>query len=394
MNLKNNLSLIYIISSLMWVRFFIPVLALFYIASQVPLEQFAVIMSVFALATLILEIPSGVVADLIGRKKVLLLARFLYIIEIFLIAFYNGFWVFLIAKIISGIGVSLSSGANEALLYDTLKRLNKEQEHKRISGKIFMITNISTAFVFIIGAFLFSINNKLPAVASLPFISLGFVLTFFLKEPYAINHRVNLRNAYLHLKTGLIYFLHHDYVKFLVFFSIPIASGISIILSISSAYFEKIMIPVALIGIFAFISSMITAYFSKKAHRFEKRLGDKKSLYLIQALVVAGIFLMSLMINYFGVIFYFLIPLSSGFFGVLINHYMNSHIETSHRATMLSIKNLADNLGIFILFLAVGYMTKIRSMQTSLAILGIIFVIYSVILFLYSKRLRISQICK
>lgn len=394
MNLKHNIPLIYTISSLMWMRFFIPVLALFYIASQVPLEQFAVIMSVFALATLILEVPSGVIADFIGRKKVLLLARFLYIIEIFLIAFYNGFWVFLIAKILSGIGVSLSSGANEALLYDTLKRLNKEEEHKRISGNLFTITNISTAFVFVIGAFLFSINNKLPAVVSLPLISLGFVLTFFLKEPYAVNHRVSFRNAYLHLKEGLIYFWHHDYVKFLIFFSIPIATGISIMLSISSAYFEKIMIPVALIGILAFISSMITAYSSKKAHRFEKRLGDKRSLYIIQAFVIVGIFLMSLMINYFGVIFYLLIPLAAGFFGVLINHYMNKHIETSHRATMLSIKNLADNIGIFILFLALGYMTKIRSMQMSLAILGIIFVIYSVILFLYSKRLRISQICK
>lgn len=375
-------------------RFFIPILALFYIASQVPLEQFAVIMSVFALATLILEIPSGVVADLIGRKKVLLLARFLYIIEIFLIAFYNGFWVFLIAKIISGIGVSLSSGANEALLYDTLKKLNKEEEHKRISGNIFTITNISTAFVFIIGAFLFSINNKLPAVVSLPLISLGFVLTFFLREPYAINQRISFRNAYHHLKEGIIYFWHHDYVKFLVFFSLPIATGISIILSISSAYFEKIMIPVALIGIIAFISSMITAYSSKKAQRLEKRLGDKKSLYLIQAFVVSGIFLMSLMINYFGVIFYLLIPLAAGFFGVLINHYMNRHIETSHRATMLSIKNLADNIGIFILFPAVGYMTKISSMQMSLSMFGIIFVIYAVILFLYSKRLRLSQICK
>ena len=72
---EKNINLNYIISSLMWGRFFIPVLALFYIASQVPLEQFAIIMSVFSLSILLLEIPTGVLSDLIGRKKTLLLSR-------------------------------------------------------------------------------------------------------------------------------------------------------------------------------------------------------------------------------------------------------------------------------------------------------------------------------
>src|SRR3989344_7479236 len=92
---ERNITLNYIIGSLMWGRFFIPVLALFYIASQVSLEQFAIIMSVFAFTTLILEIPTGVIADLLGKKKTLLLSRLMYVIEIVIIAFGNGFWPFL-----------------------------------------------------------------------------------------------------------------------------------------------------------------------------------------------------------------------------------------------------------------------------------------------------------
>ena len=122
---RHNVPLMYVLGSLMWGRFFIPVLALFYIASQVPIEQFAIIMSVFALSTLLLEIPSGVIADLLGKKKTLLIGRFCYIIEIFMIAFYDGFWIFLVAKVVSGIGVSLNSGTNSALLFDTLKKMRK-----------------------------------------------------------------------------------------------------------------------------------------------------------------------------------------------------------------------------------------------------------------------------
>ena len=69
---ERNIVLNYIIGCLMWGRFFIPVLALFYIASQVSLAQFTVIMAIFSFTTLVLEIPTGVVADLLGKKKTLL----------------------------------------------------------------------------------------------------------------------------------------------------------------------------------------------------------------------------------------------------------------------------------------------------------------------------------
>ena len=55
------------------------------------------------------------------------ICRFLYIIESFILAFFNGFWPLLIAKIVSGVGVSLNSGTVEAFLYDTLKRQKREK---------------------------------------------------------------------------------------------------------------------------------------------------------------------------------------------------------------------------------------------------------------------------
>ena len=77
---ERNIKLNYIIGSLMWGRFFIPILALFYIASQVTLEQFTIIMAVFAFSTFVLEIPTGVIADLLGKKKALLISRAMYVI--------------------------------------------------------------------------------------------------------------------------------------------------------------------------------------------------------------------------------------------------------------------------------------------------------------------------
>jgi len=390
MNIKFNIPLMYAIASLMWARFFLPVLALFYIASQVSIEQFTIIMGAFALANFILEIPTGVIADLIGKKKTLLIGRSMYVIEILIIAFMNGFWPFLIAKVISGIAVSFVSGANEAMLYDTLKKQGRVHEHKKVTGIMFTLTNISMAFVFIIGAYLFSINNKLPAFVSLPFIVVGVILTCFLQEPYKSKKKVTFTNAWLHFKEGLACVRHNPVLKYLIAFSMVIVALIDINTSVSSAYFEKILIPVAYIGAFAFAASMLIALVSRKVHTLEHRIGDKRSLQLILALMILGMLLMSLLIQYYGVLFYFIISISVGFYFVLVNHYVNVHVDTAHRATIISIKHMAVQLAAFLLFPMFGHVTKKYSMGTAYWAFGIFLVAYSVFLYLYSRNIKIG----
>ncbi len=383
---ERNIKLNYIIGSLMWGRFFIPVLALFYIASQVTLEQFTIIMGVFALSTLIFEIPTGVIADLLGKKKTLLISRTMYVIEIILIAFFDGFWVFLVAKIISGIGVSFSSGTNQALLYDSLKRLKKEKEYKKISGLSNAISKISMAFVFIIGAYLFTLNHKLPAILSLPLITLGFILTFFIKEPYIAKKKVNLQNSLIHLKEGLKYFKKNYYLKYLAFFTFLIGSTISMMLSLSSKYFELILIPITFIGIISFILNLASAYSARKAHFLEEKFGEKNSIFLTIILTFFSVFLMSFLIPYIGVFFFLILVFVRGFYEVIIGDYVNRHIETSHRATMLSINNMFDNIGIFILFPIIGYINKIYSWKLSILSFSIFILICCFFLIIYYKN--------
>ncbi|MBW3004593.1 MFS transporter [Candidatus Woesearchaeota archaeon] len=388
--LERNIWLLCLISSLNWMRFFIPVLALFYIASQVPLEQFTIIMGVFSLAILLLEVPSGVIADLVGRKTTIALSCLCFTIELILIAFYNGFWIFLVAKIISGIGVSLYSGADQAFLYDSLKKLKREKDYKNIAGICHMIENVVMAVTFIIGAYLFTINAKLPALLSIPFAAISFLLCFFLTEPYKSSKGLGFKQAYVHLKEGMTYFWHHSYVKYLVLYSWPIAATIAMMRSLSSVYHEAILIPISLMGIIVFVGSMLTAYAAKKTQEIEEKHGERKMMLYIQLAMIFAVFGMSLMIDYIGVAFYWLICFGTGFFNVLINHYTNKHIETSHRATMLSIKNFFDNLAIFVFFPVLGYVTKAKSMSLAFTFWGILLVFFVVGLWIYARILRMD----
>ncbi len=357
MNLERNIPLMYTIGSLMWMRFFIPVLALFYIASQVSLQEFTIIMAVFSLVILLFEIPSGVLADVFGKKNTLLLGRAMFVVEVAMIAFFDGFWAFLIAKTISGIGVSLNSGSNSALLYETLQELGREKEHKKISGTLAMISNISMAVVFISGSFLFTIHHKLPAYVSLPLITFGFFLTFFLQEPND-NHKSKLfKDSFKYMKEAISLFKKSKVLRLIMISSVAIMASISVVLSMSSDYLAAVQVPVGLIGTVAFIGSLFMAYGSGKASVMEEIYGEKKSLYGSFFLIIFTLVLLSLTIPYLGAIAYLLIPLISGFFSVIINHYMNKQVNAGHRTTQLSLRNMVDNLGVVILFPIFGFLT-------------------------------------
>jgi len=76
-----------------------------------------------------------------------------------------------------------------------------------------------------------------------------------------------------------------------------------------------------------------------------------------------GVFLMAISLPYVGVAFYFFIPLVAGFYRVAMSDYVNKHVETSHRATILSVKNLFSSLGVFLLFPLVGYFAESSSFR-------------------------------
>jgi MFS family permease len=176
----------------------------------------------------------------------------------------------------------------------------------------------------------------------------------------------------------------------LAFFSLAIASVISIILSLSSAYYQAIAIPVALMGVLGVIVSIITAISAKKAHFIENKLKERKSFFLMWALLLISVFFMAIMFKYIGFIFLMFIPFVDGFFGVVIDSYANDYIGTSHRTTLLSVKNMFNNIGIFILFPIVGYLTKAFSLQFALLSMGAFFLLYSVFLYILYKKLGLK----
>jgi MFS family permease len=116
---KRNIALLYGFS---FFDQFMIVIALWvpYLATKgIGMRQFMELQAVFALVILCGEVPSGLLSDLWGRKKTLLLGSALKAISFSLLPLWSSYEGFLIYHLMMGIALSMISGGDVALLYDS-----------------------------------------------------------------------------------------------------------------------------------------------------------------------------------------------------------------------------------------------------------------------------------
>ena len=89
--------------------------------------EITVIMGVGVLVGLLLELPTGALADLIGRKKTVIIGRVCGVIGFAIYSVATNFWLFLIAAIFYHANWAFESGALSALLYDSLQENGNER---------------------------------------------------------------------------------------------------------------------------------------------------------------------------------------------------------------------------------------------------------------------------
>ena len=99
--------------------------------------QFTILNFVWAVAIVCLDLPMGALADHIGRRPLVVAAGVCMVIEMALLAFVPLghpallFWVFFLNRIMSGAGEACASGADEALVFDSLAEQGREKSGRR-----------------------------------------------------------------------------------------------------------------------------------------------------------------------------------------------------------------------------------------------------------------------
>lgn len=317
---------------------------------------------------MLVEIPSGAIADLLGKKITVQIGLFMQTIGLgsFLLAPFTPLAI-VFGNIVAISGFAMISGAFEALAYDSMVEAKKEQHYDKVASRTGAIFPLVTILSALLGGLMWKQSIYLPWIATTLSIGTAFLISFKFKEPSVDTYKFSWHQFFEQNKIGLQQLKIPQIKKYF-----PVMMAILASYYMWSAGIVRIFMGEQfsydgetlsyLVSAIMFFSS-ISIFFMDK---LKKKLGDAKGfviLTFISALgwILAGLFNDSLIIG--AVIFLFIIitgELAEPWRSTIINKY----VESKYRATVISTMQFFVQLPYVLIAMFFGMMIDKNFVQS------------------------------
>ena len=356
-------------------RFYYPVFTILYLDFGLTLTQFALLNAVWAATIVLLEVPSGALADTIGRKNLVVLAALMMVIELSLLCFLplgNSsliFGVFLFNRVLSGVAEAAASGADEALAYDSLAKEGNKDDWGKVYEKLMRTQSICFIVAMSLGAVMydpklmqqligwFGLTLELTQQTTMRFplygtLVLGFLALYTsirMEEVHngtrdaAQEKQPTTKEALrVTLHTGA-WILRTPMPLAILLFGMLFDHSVRLILTITSQYYRTILLPEAVFGLISSGMALLGIIVPRGA----RWLAENKSPAFNTALLGIGTMLgfcgLSLVVPYAGILPMVILSCSIKTSTFLVSHYLNAETSAEQRATVLSFRGLSNN---------------------------------------------------
>ncbi|HLO59145.1 MAG TPA: MFS transporter [Bacteroidales bacterium] len=374
---RSNIVKLNIIKFSKWFSLVMPIIVPFYQENHLSLTQIMILKSVYSVVIVVLELPSGYFADVLGRKKMLVFGAFAGAAGFIIYAFTHSYWGFFLAEIALGTGQAFISGADSAMLYDTLASAEREKQYTKYEGLNASVGNFSEAFAGLAGGALALITLRFPFYFQAIIASSAIPAALLLQEPHFSKEQKRSLGWKDIVKTvDRIVFKEKD-LRFNLLFSSIIGAATLLMAWFAQPLFEKMLLPLALYGTVWTSLNLITGGSSIFAHRLENRLGESNTLKMV-AVLIPLLMVLSGLVPAFAIIpvlvlFYFF----RGIATPVLKDYINKNTASEIRATVMSLRDLTIRVFFALFAPLAGWVTDHRGLGAGLTMLGFIVLILS-----------------
>ena len=358
-----------------------PVVVLFYQDNGMGMQEIFILKAIYSVAIVGMEVPSGWMADVWGRKKTLLAGSFLGAFGFLIYSFSFGFWAFAIAEIVLGIGHACVSGADSAMLYDSLKAAGKTERYTKNEGRITSAGNFAEAFAGVLGGLLAAISLRSPFYFQFVVAAIAIPAAFTLVEPkvHTIEHIHSLKKIVRNIRSTLT---HNHNLRISILLSAITGTSTLTFAWLVQPYFIAIGLPVEMYGIFWTALNLTVGVSSVFAHRVEIFLGKTYSLYAIIILLTLGYLLSGIFISMWGIVFLFIFYLVRGIASPILKNYINQYTQSEIRATILSVRDFIIRIIFAVIGPLLGWMTDNINLESAFIFAGGIYLVSAVVVVL------------
>jgi MFS family permease len=373
--MKRNILVGYAISFLNNSWFWIGIWVLYYLKFT-NYAGIGVLESVMIVTMTFMEIPTGAVADIFGKKLTIFMAMALSGLGSFIMGFAPNFNILVLSIVSMTVGGALYSGTMEALIYDSLKQIKKENDYSKAIKNISSLQLVAFSIAGAIGGFLYKINPGFPFILTGIAQLVACLLTFLLIEPTVDSVKFSLKNYLRQTAMGFDQLfrqgkLRVDILRILSIgvFAVICWEVLNDALAIGFGFSPEQL------GIFASILYLSTAVLSRLSDKFIKMFGGVKTNILIGTIIAISLIVSPTVGVALGGLTIFIRVVVSKIFSNITSEVINANTKSKYRATTISTFSMLQNLPYVVLAFVIGTMIDKLSPQIFAFWLGIVMMV-------------------
>ncbi len=347
--------------------------------------EIMILQSFFTFCIFLLEIPSGAIADFLGRTKGLSLGAAMVSLAALLYSIIPNFFLFLLAEGVWAFAMALISGTDEAFMYSNLKHLGEEEKLPKVLGRIQTISLIALTISAPIGSIMaqvISLQFTMNFLAITFFIA--FIASLFLYEPPLENGMAS--KDYLHIiKSGFKELKENKILRILCFDRVLIDVLVFFMFWLYQPYLSAIQVPIFMFGFITAMMNIINAVFMNLIPKMSKNFKNQRLfLILVDIIIGTAYIILGLTTNIILGIIILLIIVGFGYPRALIYvNGINKQVESDNRATVLSTVNMFGSLARAIIYPFIGLIVMWNVFA--------VFIVIGILIILFALSTRVKK---
>lgn len=350
-NVKRQTGFLYLYEALLSFRMIDAVWVIFLLDRGYSLAQVGLAEGVMHMTSLICEIPTGMAADLFGRKRTLMLAGIAGMCSGILMGLdgWSG-WIY-VGMMFSALSYNLASGTQEALVYDSLLEAGRENRYRKVWSGINVTGRISRAAACALSPVAIAIGYRYTYGITALLCLGAAVLMIEVYEPVVTKEQRN-RAKYRLCETGerirkhvletLRFMRSHPRTMCKIFADAAISCPCYLILMYLQEHLVNCGWPKSLIGIPILLISVAGAAGSYLSGRYSMTI--RKTVLVCGLAGGIGTFLAGSSMIPVVLLGACAVQISEGFSFIVISENVNRDFTSDQRATLVSVDSMMYSL--------------------------------------------------